>query len=86
MANEWIEVSPDGGRTRYDVMLDADGEGGHWVAVHKLRRDTLLDYTQTIKPGSSNWKRAVRLAKAAPVGEAVDPLDDFNYVGSRHHY
>lgn len=65
VASDWIEVSPDGGWTRYDVALNADGEGQHWVAVHKTRRDTLTEYTQTIKPGSRNWWMAVKLAHAA---------------------
>jgi hypothetical protein len=64
-ASDWIEVSPDGGWTRYDVKLNAAGEGAHWVAVHKLRRATMTEYTQTIKPGSNNWWRAVKLAHAA---------------------
>jgi hypothetical protein len=31
-------------------------------------------------------QRMEAAGEAVPVEEALDPMDDFNYVGSRHHY
>jgi len=63
MSSLFISVSPDGGWTRYEVRLEPTS-GQHTVQVIKTRRDTGLEFTQTIKPGSQNWRRAVRLAHA----------------------
>ena len=65
----WIRVTPDGGRTRYDVRFWENSAGIEEhdpdVVVLKERRDTGLEFTQKIKPQSQNWKRAVKLARAA---------------------
>jgi hypothetical protein len=48
------------------VNLRPDGK--HDVIVLCERRDTGLEYSRTIKPGSQNWKRAVRLATTQTEG------------------
>lgn len=61
--NNWIAVSPDGDWTRWEVNLVDFPEP---VAVTiKVRRDTGLEFPQTLKPHSGNWKKAVKLARAA---------------------
>jgi hypothetical protein len=58
--SNWIAVSPDNGWTRWEVNLR---EFAQPVAVTLcVRRDTGLEFTRTLKPGSANWKKAVGLA------------------------
>jgi hypothetical protein len=61
--NNWIAVSPDAEWTRWEVNPHEFEEP---IAVTIcVRRDTGLEFTRTLKPHSANWKKAVRLAKAA---------------------
>jgi hypothetical protein len=55
-----MTVTPDGGWTTWRVTLA--GDGAHVVHTVCVRRETGEEYTRTIKPGSENWSRAVRLA------------------------
>lgn len=71
IGTDWIRVTPDGGRTRYDVRF-VDTENPD-VVVIKHRRDTGLEFTQKIKPQSANWKRAVKLAREAK-DASIDPV------------
>lgn len=56
MEYHWLPISFDG--NRYEVNLRPDGN--HDVIVLCQRRDTGLEFSRTIKPGSRNWHRAVR--------------------------
>lgn len=48
------------------------------------RREAMLAIQNLITTKYSNVKG--RIDFDAPTEEEDDPMDDFNYVGSRHHY
>lgn len=60
---KWSRVETRDGWNRYDVCLNPTDSDRPKVFVIKERRDTGLEFTQTIKPGSAIWRRAVRLAR-----------------------
>jgi hypothetical protein len=70
------------GSNKYQVELDPNGAHQVHVVKHRGRRRGAepRQYLSVIKPGSPNWKRAVRLAKeqqlnlTVPAG--VEHLDD----------
>jgi hypothetical protein len=71
---------------------------GEWDRMEMRVRDTidrakLGQAEPTGKPGSFMWSLSTAVCVAKAVAREIrdaetndDPLDDFNYVGSRHHY
>lgn len=71
MTTQIITFRP-GATIKYEVDLDPTGDM-HIVRVQKHRRSNYnaepMLYHQKIKPGSQNWKRAVRIAREAKAAQ-----------------
>lgn len=57
--------------------------------IEDMRRRKVIDERdddQFLDAKLAEARRAMKAAGFNAPPESVDPMDDFNYVGSRHHY
>lgn len=89
MAEAWIIVEPQSSRRYTNALLKLMDQGmlDHAVIVEDLVRwmseDEVREFCQARLRDDDN---ECVIREEEEVEEEQDPLDDFNYVGSRHHY
>jgi hypothetical protein len=65
------------------LTLDVQNDDGAWTQRSFGNEAALIEYEQKLDRRGVPHRRVGELRDEQ---EQLDPLDDFNWVGSRHHY
>lgn len=67
-----------------------DHTGEFWTCLNmesiEAANAHMVDIVSKMRAMGGNLVYTVEPEPVAPLFEEYDPMDDFNYVGSRHHY
>lgn len=63
------------------IRLDANAN-----LIEKLKIEYSIKCRELREEWDQTWRERQKLINEAAQDEAEDALDDFNYVGSKHHY